>query len=179
MRVLLVIPTHNYKYAYPAFLSNTDFPVGFAYLAAALSSARHEVFGFNPNNITGYSSAKEMVADRLTRVLLDIQPEIIGTGGLCIDYKFLTDIIQIIRKLSPDVPIVCGGGIINNDAEFIFNQLQPDFCITGEGEEVLVDLVNEIANGGHHYEEIDNLGYWRDGVARFTRKNWLSGISRG
>jgi hypothetical protein len=50
-------------------MSNTDFPVGFAYLASSLRGAGHEVYGLNPNNITGYSTAHEMLRDRLTRAI--------------------------------------------------------------------------------------------------------------
>lgn len=172
MRVLLIVPTYKYKYVYPAFVANTDFPVGFAYLASALSSAGHKVFGLNPNNDPDYRSAYEMVYKMISHSLQDIQPELIALGGLCIDYKFLKDAIQIIRKLAQNVPIVCGGGIINNDAEFVFNILRPDFCIIGEGEEILVELVNMIESGRQDYEQIANLGYWNNGIAKFTKQNF-------
>lgn len=172
MRVLLIVPTHGYKRVYPSFLSTADFPTGFSYLASALRSGGHEVFGLNPNNDTTYRSAHEMVYDKIRRSLQEIQPELIGLGGLCTDFKFLKDAIQIIRKLAPDVPIVCGGGIINNDAEFVFNTLKPDFCIIGEGEEILVQLANILESSRQDYEQIANLGYWKNGAAKFTQKNF-------
>lgn len=172
MRVLLIVPTHRYKYVYPSFLSNTDFPTGIAYLASALSSAGHEIFGLNLNNDTKYRSSYEMVYNRISQSLRESQPELIGLGGLCTDFKFLKDAIQIIRKLAPDIPIVCGGGIINNDATFVFHALRPDFCIIGEGEEILVQLANMLESGKQDYEQIDNLGYWDNGTARCTKQNF-------
>jgi radical SAM superfamily enzyme YgiQ (UPF0313 family) len=172
MRVLLIVPTHLYKHRYPAFLSVTDFPVGFAYLASALRNAGHEVFGLNPNNDPGYSSAHEMLREKILRELKGHQPQIIGLGGLCTDFKFIKDAIEIIRAQAPDVPIVCGGGIINNDAEFIFDTLHPDFCIIGEGEEVLVQLTNMLESGIQDYEKIPNLGYWNQGVSKFTERDF-------
>lgn len=44
MKILLVIPV-------------PDFPVGFAYIAAALKQAGHRVAGLNPNNDTRFNSA--------------------------------------------------------------------------------------------------------------------------
>ncbi len=172
MRVLLIVPTFQYKYVYPSFLSVTDFPTGFAFLASALRESGHEVFGLNLNNETGYPSAYEMIYDKIHRSLQEVQPQLVGLGGLCTDYQFIKDAIQIIRKLAPNVPIVCGGGIINNDAEYIFKLLRPDFCIIGEGEEIIVQLANMLESGRRDYERIDNLGYWNNGTALFTKPNF-------
>lgn len=172
MRVLLVIPTSFYKIEYPHYFSSQDFPVGFAYLASALQGAGHEVFGLNLNNDANYGSAFEMISARIEGSIREVRPDIIGIGGLCTDYKFIKDAIGIIRELSPDTPVVCGGGIINNDDGFIFPMLKPDFCIAGEAEEALVQLVNSIDHGDSGYEKIDNLGYWRDGKPQFNKRSF-------
>jgi len=174
MRVLLIIPTNQYKYVYPSLLSVTDFPTGFAYLASSLKEAGHEVFGLNLNNIAGYPSAYEMVHDRLSRSLREVQPKLIGLGGLCTDYKFIKDALRIIRNSTPDVPVVCGGGIINHDAEYIFNLLKSDFCIVEEGEEVIVSLANALEKG-EDYSQIPNLGYWKGSKAKFTKEDFNYG----
>jgi radical SAM superfamily enzyme YgiQ (UPF0313 family) len=171
MRVLLIAPTFNYKKVYPVFLSITDFPTGLAYLAAALKNAGHEVFGLYPNNAPEYPSAYEMVLDKITQSLSTVKPDLIGLGGLCTDFLFLKHAIKIIREKLPHVPIVCGGGIVTHDAEFIFSALRPDFCIIGEGEETLVNLANVLENGRKDYESITNLGYWHNGSVKFTRRN--------
>lgn len=172
MQVLLIIPTFMYKGEYPTFLSNSDFPVGFAYLASALRNAGHKVLGLNPNNDPNYSSAYEMLYEKIQQSLKENQPGLIGMGGLCTDFQFLKDTIQIIRNLAPDIPIVCGGGIVNNDKEFIFQTLRPDFCISGDGEEVLVQLVRMLESSRQDYEQINNLGYWKEGISKFTRENF-------
>ena len=172
MKVLLILPTSGYKHGYPSFFSSADFPTGFAYIASALRNVGHEVFGLNPNNDASYKSAYEMVYDKIFQSLQKNKPDLIGLGGLSTDFKFIKDAIQIIRKLTPDVPIVCGGGIINCDAEFIFSTFHPDFCIIGEGEEILVQLVNMLESGKKDYEEILNLGYWHNATAKFTKRNF-------
>ncbi len=165
MRILLIIPTSKYK-------AITDFPAGFAYLASALRNGGHQVFGLNLNNDVSYASAFETVDQRIRRSLQEVQPGLVGLGGLCVDFKFLKDAIKIIRELTPDVPIVCGGGIINNDARFVFDTLRPDFCIIGEGEEIIVKLANMLEGGSTDYEQIPNLGYWQNGAAQFTRQDF-------
>lgn len=172
MRALLVIPTYAYQYGYPVFVSASDFPVGFAYLASSLRKAGHQVYGLNLNNEQGYRSAHEMIDKKIRYAFDDIKPELIGLGGLCTDFRFIKDALQIVKKHHPDIPVVLGGGIINNDAEFVFKLLRPDFCIVGEGEETIVKLADKIANGKGDYNSIDNLGYWKNGRALFTKVNY-------
>ena len=172
MKVLLILPTSGYKHGYPSFFSSADFPTGFAYIAAAIRNSGHEVIGLNPNNDASYKSAYEMVRDKISRSLLENKPDLIGVGGLSTDYKFIKDAMQIIRKKASHTPIVCGGGIINGDAEFMFTTLRPDFCIIGEGEETLVHLINMLESSERDYGKIDNLGYWDNGMPVFTRQNF-------
>lgn len=169
MRVLLIAPTANYKHHYPSPVAHCLFPTGFAYLASALRNAGHEVFGLNPNNVFGYQSAHAMISDKISGIIKDTNPDLIGIGGLCTDYAFIKDAIKIIRDASSDTPIVLGGGIVSNDMEFIFNQLRPDFCIAWEGEEVLVKLANAIESKNCDYSNIPNMGYWENGISKFTK----------
>jgi len=157
------------------YVSTSDFHVGFAYLASALKKAGHEVFGLNPNNDSSFSSAYDMLNEKIECALRESQPELIGIGGLCTDYHSIRDGIKIIRELEPDVPIVCGGGIVTHDKDFIFQALSPDFCISGEGEEIIVQLARMLESGKQEYERIDNLGYWKDGVPKFSNQNFKYG----
>lgn len=110
----------------------------------------------------------------LTNKLYDAlrwKPDLIGLGGICTDFTFLRDAIEIIRKFAPGTPIVLGGGIISNDREFIFNLLKPDFGIVGEGEETVVKLANMIEADSKDYNQIDNLSYWDKGQPVFNKVN--------
>lgn len=157
MKILLIVPTHHYTEVYPVLLSVSDFPQGYAYLAASLKKAGHEVVGLNLNNITGYPSAYEMIANQIHKALETEKPDLIGIGGLCVDYSFIKDAIQVIRMFSK-TPIVLGGGIINNDAEFVFNLLKPDYAVVGEGEEGIVRIASGKAiKGIIHSQEYKNL----------------------
>jgi len=153
------------------FLSVSDFPTGFAYVAAALKRAGHEVFGLNLNNARGYPTPYDVLQFKLPDAVKEAKPDLIGLGGLCIDYRFNRDAIQFIRKLDPTIPIVLGGSIITHDAEFIFNTLKPDFCVIGDAEEAVVQLVSAI-EGDKDYSHIANLGYWEKGTAVFTETDY-------
>jgi anaerobic magnesium-protoporphyrin IX monomethyl ester cyclase len=168
MRILLVVPTYLYQNCYPVFVSPGDFPAGFAYLAAVLKQAGYEVFGVNPNNDPGFSSAREMATTKIRAAILEYSPDLIGIGGLCTDFPFLKNILEEIRKICPHTPVVMGGGIINHDAEFVFQKLRPDFCIVGEAEEPIVQLVKSIQAGDGNFAQIKNLGFWSQNQAIFT-----------
>ncbi len=141
MKILLIPPTHGYE-GYPSFLSFSDFPSGFGYLAASLKQAGHKVYGLNPNNVVGYPNGYMMIQDLITRKIEEVKPDLIGLGGLCTDYKFLKDAIHIIRQT--DVPIVLGGQIVTNDPEDIFKLLKPDYAIIGEADKAIVTLVDKL-----------------------------------
>lgn len=161
MKILLIVPTHQYSIEYPSFLSFSDFPSGYGYLAATLKEAGHKVFGCNPNNVVGYASAYIMIQDVLRNRVADVEPDLIGLGGLCTDYGFLKDAIGIIRQTG-EVPIVLGGQIVTNDGEWIFNDLKPDYAIVGEGEEAMIGLSRWIDEGGLALEDVKNLWYWEE-----------------
>ncbi|MDD5104183.1 MAG: radical SAM protein [Desulfuromonadaceae bacterium] len=159
---------------YPNYMCMTvlHFPNGLAYLAGALKHAGHNVIGLNPNNDFDNPSAPAMLYYRLRLMIESERPQLIGLSGLCTDYHFIKDAIGFIRSIAPGIPIVCGGGMITHDAEFIFNQLQPDFAVMGEGEEVLCQLVRLLENDNDCFETIPNLWYWKNSSASFSFLNY-------
>jgi anaerobic magnesium-protoporphyrin IX monomethyl ester cyclase len=163
MRVLLVPPTFKYKTGYPAALSITDFPTGFGYLAAVLKKAGHTVIGCNPNNIVGYPSAPMMLADVLSRSIVSNKPDYVCLGGLSIDYKFFSDAITLIRNVGPKVKIILGGRAATNDAEGLMELLHPDYLVVGEGENAILDIVEDrVEKGivkGKHVEDLDSVPF--------------------
>ena len=162
MKILLINPTFHYKEG-GLPLSCSDFPSGYGYMAATLQQAGHEVAGLNPNNIMGYSSVKFMLQDVLSKKVKETTPDFVGIGGLCTDYAFLKDAINIIRGVDSNIPIILGGQIVTNDAEFIFQDLKPDYAMIGEADEAIVDLIADKPPPGlmrtHTPENLDSLPF--------------------
>lgn len=170
MNVLLIPPTYRYTIQYPSFLAPCDFASGFAYIAASLKAAGHQVFGCNPNNAPGYPSALDMIHDKIARAIADAKPDLIGLGGLCTDFRFLHDALHIIRHYAPSVPVLMGGSVITYDQEFIHSTLKPDYSLAGEADDTVVMLA-EALEGRGALEAIPNLCYQKDGRLTFTEKN--------
>ncbi|MCJ7543132.1 MAG: cobalamin-dependent protein, partial [Phycisphaerae bacterium] len=161
MRVLLIPQKSNYPSLRPCLdLVGQGFP----YLAGALRAAGHEVFAANINYRWCQGSAAAELERTIRRGVADFQPQLIGLGGLSADYPFIRQAMRICRETAGDVPVVCGGGIMTYDAEYIFGDLRPDFGIVGEAEETIVSLVDAIAAGGG-FDRIANLCHWRNGQA--------------
>jgi radical SAM superfamily enzyme YgiQ (UPF0313 family) len=158
-------------------MSTNNFPIGFAYLSSSLKAAGFEVVGLNTNNRPGFQSVYDMLKQTLTRAVLECRPDLICTGGICTDYTFIKDVISLCRQLAPGTPIILGGRIITHDAKFIFNALRPDFGILGEGEEILVKLVETLKSGQlkPDLRQIPNLWHWKNGKALFTFQDYNYG----
>lgn len=169
MRVLLVPP----KYNYPDPAPHVDFGLGqsMPYLAGALKGAGHEVFGANLYHIWCHGSAPLTLERVLRETIEKYQPQLIGIGGLANSYFFIRDAIFFCRQIAPEIPIVCGGGIVTHDSQYIFPHLQPDYAIVGEGEVAIVKLVECLEKGGE-LEFVPNLAYWKNGQAIFNKEEY-------
>lgn len=170
MKVLLIPPTYRYTIQYPSFLAPSDFSCGFAYIAATLKAAGHQVFGCNPNNAPGYPSAFDMVHDKIARAINDTKPDLIGIGGICTDFPFLYAALHVIRHYAPSVPVVMGGSIITYDQEFVHSALKPEFSLAGEADDTIVMLADAIERQGDP-DAIPNLCYEKNGRLVFTERN--------
>jgi len=166
MRVLLIPPKNNYPNPVPKV---DIFGQGFPYIAGALKKAGHEVFGLNMNHLWCNGSAPSKLAALVKKALQEYQPHLIGVGGLSGDYAFVRDTIRIIRRAAPDIPIVCGGGIVTYDREYIFTNLRPDFAVNGEAEETIVALANCLEEGSISLADIANIAFWENGKPVYTK----------
>lgn len=168
IKILIVVPTEGYDTDSFRFKTSADFPTGLAYIAAALKAVDYHVDGLNPNNDIKYDSPREMMKDKLTTKLIKTNYDVVCLGGLCIHFSFLDESIKLIRQISPLSTIILGGGIVTDDDRFIFNTLHPDFAISGQGEETIVELLDVIKNNLNTYEHIYNLSYWKEGIPFHT-----------
>ncbi len=161
----MIPPKNNYPYSMP----KVDlFGQGFPYIAGALKKAGHEVFGINLNHQWCNDSAADKLAASIHNAIREYKPHFIGVGGLSGDYSFIRDEIRFIRHSAPDIHIVCGGGIVTYDREYIFTNLRPDFAVSGEAEENIAALADCIGGGGN-ISNIPNIAYWKGEKAAYTR----------
>lgn len=132
MKILIVAPKYT-----PNVGDYYAFPLGIAYVSAALKSA-----GFNVSclNLSHHEDAEQALADALTAT----KPDILCTGGLSTDFQRIRQILSLARQTCPDITIILGGGIITSDPYPVFDLLKIDYGVIGEGEITIVELVQAL-----------------------------------
>ncbi len=142
MRILLVSANREH-------LPDPIFPLGLAYIAAAVKNAGHEIdvadlcFGRNP------------LTD-LRRQVASFQPEVIGVSlrnvdnaayPLTVDYLALhREVVDTLHAVS-DAPVVLGGSGFSILPQAYMRELNGDWGIAGEGERAFVALLQALQQG--------------------------------
>lgn len=140
MKLLLVIPPYN-------VLRRTDksytFPLGIAYVNAALREAGFEVDGLNMNHVDE-EDRYAYLADYIVTHKIDC----VFSGGLCPEWRVLKKVFDTSKLAHPGIITICGGGIITSEPIPCAELLQVDYAVVGQGEITDVELVQTLIDGG-------------------------------
>lgn len=140
--ILLVAPTPPF-YVYG---ENYFFPIGMAYISAALKKAGFSVTCINTFHLPGLEDdlEKEMLKLRQAGQGFDY----IGIGGLSPTYLKIKKIANIARNVFKDIKVVLGGSVVTCMPELILKDLQADYGILGEGDISTTALFTTLSQGG-------------------------------
>lgn len=122
------------------------FPVGLAYIIAALKNAGHHVDALNLQ-LTG--------AKPIPRGY-----DFVAVGGLASQYDQLQDISSGARKAG--AKLLLGGGIVTSEPELVTRNLRADYSVLGEGEETAPRLIDCLERGDDP-ESIPGIAFLRRG----------------
>jgi anaerobic magnesium-protoporphyrin IX monomethyl ester cyclase len=145
------------------FLVESTPPIGLAYIAGALRNVGHKVsvidaFGEAPRNYDmldcKLNISKKIVDNSLHtnglgfQDILDRIPAHVDVIGISCMFSnnWLSDrnLIKIIKENFPSKIIFAGGESITAKPELWMSQSPIDYCILGEGEEIVVELTNAL-----------------------------------
>ena len=127
-----------------------NFPLGVAYVSAAMKKAGLSVFTLNLNHING--DTDEIIINEILKNKIDVAM----TGGLSFQYSMLKRIVDCIYNNFPKVRIIVGGGIITADPETAMIALEhADFGIIGEGEITNVELCKAMEWNGMEWNGME------------------------
>jgi len=91
------------------------------------------------------------------------KPDVIGFSCYIWNIEETIVVIDIVRKVLPDVKIVLGGPEVSYDTAYWMKRLPAvDFIVMGEGEETFRDLLRQIA-GERKYHFVFGLAYRKEG----------------
>ena len=148
MKILLVI-YDNESYIH-------EFPLGAAYIAAALRDANYDVEIYN-QDVFHYSD------EHLTEYLNNNHFDAIACGviGGYYQYRKIIKISEAIRNSNQELFYILGGHGPSSDPEFYLRKTQADAVIIGEGEVTIVDLLNSHFNN-KDLNQVEGITYKKD-----------------
>lgn len=135
MRYLLVMPrfTANFGDYY-------TFPLGIAYVSAAMKAAGLDVRLLNLNHSA--LPVAQLVAEAVAAGV-----DLVCTGGLSGHYLMVKEILDAARAADPKVRTVVGGGLLSSEPTVVMEGTGADFGVIGEGEVTMVELDRCLAAG--------------------------------
>ncbi len=159
MKILLVIPKYNLtnkvNYDY-------TFPIGLAYISSVIKEAGHEVDCLNLNH-------KEGTIENLIKEALDKKTyQILCTGHMGIGYAVIEKIVNQAKTHKSKPKIILGGALMTSEPELMFNALNPDFSIIGEGERTIIELLDCIEKN-KDLSKIDGICYKKERKVFLTK----------
>ena len=127
---------------------------------APFASGPHVIDHDQPCRKCGYT-LRGLTADEVAdRVPADAQ--LLGVSCMFSqDWPYLKRVLRRLRERFPHIPIAAGGEHITAMPEVALADGLVDFCVLGEGEETLVELLDAIGSG-RRMREVAGLVY-RDG----------------
>jgi radical SAM superfamily enzyme YgiQ (UPF0313 family) len=138
LSVILVFPTLSY-------VRKKDFalpPLGISYLAAHLKRERPEVSVHLVD-----LEVKDWNFDRCVSHILSYDPDIVGISVMTPFLMVSLELIRGIKQREPRVKTLLGGPHITATGAEIYSMdipVKPDYLVFGEGEDTLVDIVDNI-----------------------------------
>ena len=158
MRIVLVHPNYH---SGGAEIAGSWPPAWVAYLAGALKQAGYTDVQFID------AMTDHLDDDTLRARIREARPDVIGTTAITPSIYAAERILQLAQEECPDAVRILGGV----HATFMFKQVLSeapwvDVIVRGEGEEIIVNLVNAIAGGGNWRQKlrkIEGLAFVDDG----------------
>jgi len=137
-----------------------DINIGLAYIAAVILKAGHEV---ELLDIEGYRYTNEEVLEKIKNSNCDL----IGIGTLITGYKYVKGLVNEIKKIKPNVPLIIGGSIATSIPEIIVSDMQIDYAVIGEGEKTIIEFIDTLKSNGD-FSNVKGLAYKKDGKYFYT-----------
>jgi len=133
MRFLLVIP----RFLSP-LKKSYDFPLGIAYISAALKKAGEEVYCLNLNETDA------PIDQAIKEAIEEFDPDVCGSGTLSPYLNAVKELFAASRAAKPTVLNMVGGGVFSGDPELARTVLDIDIGVFGEGEEAVVEIADAL-----------------------------------
>ncbi len=144
----------NFLVVIPKFTTSPDqdyiFPVGVAYIAAALRQHGFSVQGLDLNRFA--ASPAEVMATVIREQSIDV----VATGGISAHYDKVKAVVAGARQVKSRIVTVVGGGVMSSEPELMLDLLGVNFGVIGEGEVTMVELARELTTT-RNYSSVNGI----------------------
>jgi radical SAM superfamily enzyme YgiQ (UPF0313 family) len=136
MNILLIQPPHYFG---ARSRPPQQFPLGLGYIASALRKKGHhlEVLDIYANQY-----ADKDVGDRVKALSPDI--DAVCISALSTQYRYVKWLIKKIKERF-DKPVIIGNALATFSSKVLLENSAADICVIGEGEETIVDLMDNLS----------------------------------
>ena len=128
-----------------------EVPVSIIGIAAVLQQASYKVKILD-------ARLDDLSVMQLMRKIKQEPPQVVGITGLNNAYRFIKDFCFEFKRVFPNTPLIAGGQFIQTQAELLMPRLPIDVACIGEGEEIVVELVEKLLTG-EDLSTIPNIAY--------------------
>lgn len=107
--------------------------------------------------------AMNIVTDLFTK-----QPDVIGFSCYIWNIEETIPVINMLKKINPDITIVLGGPEVSYDTEYWMKRIpEVDVIVIGEGEATFKELLSALKNG-QDLANVKGIAYRKNGEITFT-----------
>jgi len=138
MEILLVMPRYFYSSKSTKPNYNYSFPIGLSYIYSVIKKEGYSIEPYNLNHEEG--RVEELMQKKLNTKRYDI----VGVGGMAIDYQVIEKIINACKTHETNPKVILGGPIITSNKELISKNMNFDIGIIGEGEITIIELLEHL-----------------------------------
>lgn len=112
--------------------------------------------------------AEYTIKDPIMNIVSDLfskQPDVLGFSCYIWNIEETIKVIQVMKKIMPDLKIVLGGPEVTYDFTYWLKRLpEVDYIVVGEGEETFKQLLLQL-EGAMDIEGVQGISYMKDGKA--------------
>lgn len=128
-----------------------NFPMGYAALDSVLTKQGHEVELL-------FTIAYYLTEEKIAQKVKESKAQIFGIGGMFPYLQRVEMLVKLIREVKPNAKIVLGGWMVTYCPELALRKTGADFCVCGEGEIALLQLLNALEENSD-YSNIKGLAF--------------------
>lgn len=174
MRVLLLNP----PFLAPKYAGlGISFPMGLAYLGAALQKAGIDVQAIDaaaegsPVEVEKGLMRYGMEPKKLHERIADIKPDVVGIGCFFSSrFPAVLEAAKIVKSIDGRIVTITGGIHPSLMPESVCSHPEIDFAAVGEGEKIMVDFIDAVA-GKTSFDDVEGLAFKRDGRVVVNPRN--------